>query len=48
MVKNFVGLRKFRGVEKFSGGGGVEKFWGCGDGLKNFRGWVEKFSGGGG
>ena len=35
----FVGLRKFRGVEKFSGG--VETFWGVGDGF-------EKFSRGGG
>ena len=34
----FVELRKFRGVEKFSGGWGVEKFWGV-------WGWIEKFSG---
>ena len=34
-----MGLRKFRGESRNSGG--------CGDGLKIFRGWVEKFSGGG-
>ena len=41
-----MGLRIFRGVEKFSGGGESRNSGGCGDGLKNFQGWVKKFSGG--
>ena len=30
VVKNFCGVEKIQGVEKFSGGGEVEKFWGVG------------------
>ena len=46
MVKNFCGVEKIQGVEKFPGGGKSRSSGGCGNGLKNFRGWVEKFSGG--
>ena len=42
-----MGLRKFRGIEKFFFWGGESRnSGGCGDKLKYFRRWVEKFSGG--